>query len=158
MAEPKPPKLLARNRRARHEYHILEQVEAGIELHGTEVRALRQGGAQITDAYVRIERGEAWLHGAHIPPYEFGNRQNHEPLRSRRLLLHRRQIQHLASEVKQQGVTLVPLDLHVERNRVKVELALGRGKRQYDKRQAVAEREAQRQIQRGLRRNWKSEV
>ncbi|MGA7171984.1 MAG: SsrA-binding protein SmpB [Candidatus Dormiibacterota bacterium] len=158
MAEPKEPRLLARNRRARHEYHILEQVEAGIELWGTEVRSLRQGGAQITEAYVRIERGEAWLYGAHIQPYEFGNRQNHDPVRSRRLLLHRRQIDHLAGAVKQSGVTLVPLDLHLFRNRVKVELALGRGKREYDKRYALAEREAQRQMERGIRRDWQGGV
>ena len=154
MTEPKEPRLLARNKRARHEYHILEQIEAGIELWGTEVRSLRQGGAQITEAYVRIERGEAWLYGAHIQPYEFGNRQNHDPGRSRRLLLHRRQIDHLAGAVKQPGLTLVPLDLHLFRNRVKVELALGRGKREYDKRYALAEREARRQMERGVRRNW----
>jgi SsrA-binding protein len=152
--EVKAPRLLARNKRARHEYHILEQLEAGVELWGTEVRSLRQGGAQITEAYVRIERGQAWLHGAHIQPYEFGNRQNHEPGRSRRLLLHRRQIDHLAGAVKQPGVTLVPLDLHLSGNRVKVELALGRGKREYDKRQSIAEREARRQMERGMRRNW----
>jgi SsrA-binding protein len=158
VAEPKEPRLLARNKRARHEYHILEQVEAGIELRGTEVRSLRQGGAQITEAYVRIERGQAWLYGAHIQPYKFGNRQNHDPGRSRRLLLHRRQIDHLASAVKQPGVTLVPLDLHLFRNRVKVELALGKGKREYDKRYALAEREAKRQMERGVRRDWKSGV
>ncbi|HVC22829.1 MAG TPA: SsrA-binding protein SmpB [Candidatus Dormibacteraeota bacterium] len=158
MPEEKEARLLARNRRARHEYHILEQVEAGIELWGTEVRSLRQGGAQITEAYVRIERGQAWLYGAHIQPYEFGNRQNHDPSRSRRLLLHRRQIDHLAGAVKQPGVTLVPLDMHLHRNRVKVELALGRGKREYDKRYALAEREARRQMERGVRRDWKGAV
>lgn len=158
MAEPQAQRLLARNKRARHEYHILEQIEAGIELWGTEVRSLRQGGAQITEAYVRIERGEAWLYGAHIQPYEFGNRQNHDPGRSRRLLLHRRQIDHLAGAVKQPGVTLVPLDLHLYRNRIKVELALGRGKREYDKRYAMAEREARRQMERGVRRDFKSGV
>lgn len=151
-------RLLARNRRARHLFHILEELEAGIELFGTEVRALRQGGAQITEAYVRIERGEAWLHGAHIPPYEFGNRQNHEPLRARRLLLHRRELDQLAGAVKQPGVTLVPLDLHLAGNRVKVEVALARGKREYDKRQALEEREARRQIERGVRREWKTGV
>lgn len=158
MAEPQAQRLLARNKRARHEYHILEQIEAGIELWGTEVRSLRQGGAQITEAYVRIERGEAWLYGAHIQPYEFGNRQNHDPGRSRRLLLHRRQIDHLAGAVRQPGVTLVPLDLHLYRNRIKVELALGRGKREYDKRYAMAEREARRQMERGVRRDFKSGV
>ncbi|MGH7609690.1 MAG: SsrA-binding protein SmpB [Candidatus Dormibacteria bacterium] len=158
MAEPEPPRLLARNRRARFQYQILEQLEAGIELLGTEVRSLRQGGAQITEAYVQIQRGQAWLHGAHILPYEFGNRQNHDPRRSRRLLLHRRQIDHLMGMAKQPGVTLVPLDLHFSGNRVKVGLAVGRGKRQFDKRQAIAEREARRQIERGMRRQVKAGV
>jgi SsrA-binding protein len=158
MADPKEPRLLARNKRARHEYHILEVIEAGIELWGTEVRSLRQGGAQITEAYVRIERGQAWLYAAHIQPYEFGNRQNHDPRRSRRLLLHRREIDHLAGVVKQPGVTVVLLDLHLSHNRVKVELAVGKGKREYDKRYALAEREARRQMERGVRRDWKSGV
>ncbi len=158
MAEPETPKLLARNRRARHLYSILDQFEAGIALIGTEVRSLRQGGAQITDAYVRLERGEAWLHGAHIQQYEFGNRQNHEPGRPRRLLLHRREIAHLEGMVRQPGITVVPLDLHLSHNRVKVQLAVGRGKRAYDKRQAVAEREARRQIERGLRRELRTGV
>ncbi|HEY6538781.1 MAG TPA: SsrA-binding protein SmpB [Candidatus Dormibacteraeota bacterium] len=158
MAEAKAPRSLARNKRARHDYHILEQIEAGIELWGTEVRSLRVGGAQITEAYVRIERGEAWLHGAHIQPYEFGNRQNHDPTRSRRLLLHRRQIDHLQGAVKQPGMTLIPLDMHLHRNRVKVELGLGRGKREYDKRYALAEREARRQMERGMRRDFKNAV
>ena len=151
-------RLLARNRRARHEYLILEQIEAGIELRGTEIRSLRQGGAQITEAYVRIEHGEAWLHGAHIQPYAFGNRQNHEPGRSRRLLLHRREINRLAGMVRQPGVAVVPLDLHLSHNHVKVGLAVGQGKRTYDKRAALAEREARRQMERAVRREWKTGV
>jgi SsrA-binding protein len=158
MPEVEGERLLARNRRVWHEYHILEQIEAGIELRGTEIRSLRQGGAQITEAYVRIERGEAWLHGAHIQPYEFGNRQNHDPGRSRRLLLHHREIDHLAGIVRQPGVTVVPLDLHLSHNRVKVGLGVGRGKRAYDKRQALAEREARRQMERAVRREWKPGV
>ncbi len=145
---------LAVNRRARFEYHILEQYEAGLELSGTEVSSVRRGGAQISEAYVRIEGGEAWILGMHIQPYAFGNRQNHEPARPRRLLLHRREISHLVGWAKQPGITLVPLDLHLTRNRVKVEVAVARGKHQYDKRQAVAEREARRQMERAVRREW----
>ncbi len=147
--------VIARNRRAWHEYHVLEEYEAGLELHGTEVRSLRQGGAQIGEEYVRIERGEAWLLGAHIQPYQFGNRQNHEPGRPRRLLLHRREISHLAGMVKQPGLTMIPLDLHLSGNRVKVRLGVCRGKREYDKRQALMEREAAREVQRGLARAWR---
>ncbi len=119
------------------------------------MRSLRQGGAQIGEAYVRIERGEAWLLGAHIQPYQFGNRQNHEPGRPRRLLLHRREISHLAGMVKQPGLTMIPLDLHLSGNRVKVRLGVCRGKREYDKRQALMEREAAREVQRGLARAWR---
>jgi SsrA-binding protein len=148
--------VIARNRRAWHEYHVLEEYEAGLELHGTEVRSLRQGGAQIAEAYVRIERGQVWLLGAHVQPYQFGNRQNHEPSRPRRLLLHRREIAHLAGVVKQPGLTLIPLDLHLSSNRVKVRLGVCRGKREYDKRQALMEKDAHREMQRGLARAWKA--
>ncbi|MGH7610616.1 MAG: SsrA-binding protein SmpB [Candidatus Dormibacteria bacterium] len=151
MPEPERERLLARNRRARFQYEILEQLEAGLELTGTEVRSLRQGGGQITEAYVQIQGRQAFLHGAHIRPYEFGNRQNHDPSRSRRLLLHRRQIDHLLGVSKQPGNTLVALDLHLSGNRVKLALGVGRGRRQFDKRQVIAEREARRQIERGLR-------
>lgn len=158
MAELEEPRVIARNRRARHQYLILEQMEAGIQLLGTEVSSVRQGGAQITEAFVQIDRGQAWLHGAHIQPYEYGNRQNHEPGRSRKLLLHRREIAHLADLIRQPGIAVVPLDLHLSRNRVKVNLGVGRGKRAYDKRNSIAEREAQRQIERGVRREWKTGV
>jgi SsrA-binding protein len=134
---------------------VLEEYEAGLELHGTEVRSLRQGGAQIAEAYIRIERGEAWLLGAHIQPYQFGNRQNHEPGRARRLLLHRREISHLTGLVKQPGITLIPLDMHLESNRVKVRVGVCRGKREYDKRAALMEKDAKREIQRGLARAWR---
>lgn len=147
--------VLARNKRAWHEYHVLEQFEAGLELHGTEVRSLREGGAQIAEAYVRVEGGEAFLLGAYVRPHAYANRQNHEPLRRRRLLLHRREIDHLLGLAKQPGITLIPLDLHLHRNRVKVEVGVCRGKREYDKRAALAEREARRQMQRALSREWK---
>jgi SsrA-binding protein len=154
MTKPDKSGLIARNRRAWHEYHVLEELEAGLELHGTEVRSLRQGGAQIAEAYVRVDRGQAWLLNAHIQPYQFGNRQNHEPARARRLLLHRREIGHLAGLVKQPGITMIPLDLHLSGNRVKVLLGVCRGKREYDKRAALMEKDARREMQRGLARNW----
>ncbi|HUY61320.1 MAG TPA: SsrA-binding protein SmpB [Candidatus Dormibacteraeota bacterium] len=153
MTTPTKDPILARNRRARFEYFILEALEAGLELVGTEVRALREGHSQLTDAYVRIERGQAWLLGVHIQPYSHGNRQNHDPARPRRLLLHRREIDHLAGAVRQPGVTLVPLDLHLRRNRVKCEIGVAKGKRQVDKRQAIATAEARRDMQRALRRH-----
>ncbi|MHB1526955.1 MAG: SsrA-binding protein SmpB [Candidatus Dormibacteria bacterium] len=156
MSDEERKQLLARNRRAWHEYHVLEEFEAGLELHGTEVRSLRQGGVQIAEAYIRIERGQAWLLGSHIQPYQFGNRQNHEPARARRLLLHRREIGHLAGLVKQPGITLIPLDLHLSGNRVKVQVGVCRGKREYDKRAALMEKDARREMQRGLARNWKT--
>jgi SsrA-binding protein len=145
-------KLIASNRRARHEYHIEESVEAGLVLTGTEVKALRSAGASLSDAYARIEDGEAWLHHLHIPPYEAGSIFNHDPLRARKLLLHRRQIQRLAGKVSQRGYTLVPLRLYFSRGRAKVELALARGKKLYDKREAIGERQADREAQRAVKR------
>ncbi|HVA22167.1 MAG TPA: SsrA-binding protein SmpB [Candidatus Micrarchaeia archaeon] len=153
MTRPAPDGVVARNRRAFHDYFVLERVEAGVALTGSEVRSIRQGGSQIAEAYVRIEGGEAWLLGAHIRPYEQASRQNHEPGRRRRLLLHRREIDHLVGIARQPGHTLVPLDLHLARNRVKCEVGVCRGKRQTDKRQAIAEREAKRQIDRAMRRH-----
>ncbi len=155
MSKDQKEALIARNRRAWHEYHVLEEYEAGLELHGTEVRSLRQGGAQIAEAYIRMERGQAWLLGAHIQPYQFGNRQNHEPSRARRLLLHRRESSHLTGLVKQPGITLIPLDMHLSANRVKVRVGVCRGKREYDKRAALMEKDAKREMQRGLARAWR---
>jgi len=148
-----PDGVVARNRRALHQYFVLERVEAGIELTGTEVRSIRLGGSQIAEAYVRIEAGQAYLLGAHVRPYEQGNRLNHEPLRRRRLLLHRREIDHLQGVARQPGHTLIALDLHLSRNRVKCELGVCRGKRQVDKREAIAAREASREIDRAMRRH-----
>ncbi|MDR7544526.1 MAG: SsrA-binding protein SmpB [Armatimonadota bacterium] len=145
-------KLIASNRRARHEYHIEESLEAGLVLTGTEVKALRSGRASLGDAYARIENGEAWLYHLHIPPYEAGNIFNHDPLRTRKLLLHRRQIERLAGKVSQRGYTLVPLRLYFSRGRAKVEIALARGKKLYDKREAIGEREADREAQRAVKR------
>jgi SsrA-binding protein len=140
--------VLARNRQASHEYHLLEFLEAGIQLTGTEVKALRAGLAHLREGYVRVENGEAWLIQVHIGQYEMGNRQNHEPERRRRLLLHRREIEYLDGRVRLGGLTLVPLRLYLKHNRIKVEIAIARGKKLWDKRQAIAERDARRDVER----------
>ncbi len=139
---------LARNRQASHEYSILERFEAGLELTGTEVKALRAGRAQLREGYVRVENGEAWLIGVNIAEYAQGNRRNHDPQRRRRLLLHRREIEYLGAKVAQQGLTLIPLRLYLKGNRIKLEFGLGRGKKLWDKRQAIAERDARRDVER----------
>jgi SsrA-binding protein len=140
--------MLARNRQARHEYEILETFEAGIELLGAEVKSLRGGRSNLREGYVRIENGQAWLMQTHISPYEQGNRGNPEPDRRRRLLLHKREIEYLDGKVRLQGLTLVPLDLHLRNNRIKLEIGLARGKKLWDKRQAIAERDSRREAER----------
>jgi SsrA-binding protein len=150
--------MLARNRQARHEYEILETFEAGLELQGTEVKAMRAGRANIHEGYVRIENGQAWLLQTHISAYEQGNRSNHEPDRRRRLLLHRREIEYLDSKVRLQGLTLVPLDLHLRNNRIKLEIGLARGKKLWDKRQAIAERDSRREAERVASRARRGDV
>lgn len=144
---------IARNPKATHDYHILDSWEAGIVLTGTEVKSLRHGKASIKEAYARIRNGEVYLEGMSITPYEQGNRYNHDPTRSRKLLLHRREIERLIGAVEQRGLTLVPLDLYFSRGRAKVRLALGRGKKQYDKREDLKRRDAERDVARAL--NWK---
>lgn len=144
-------KFITQNRKARHDYHIVETIEAGIALAGTEVKSLRAGRANLKDSYADIQNGEILLVGAHISPYEEGNRFNHDPERSRRLLLHKREILRLGVKVREKGYTMVPLSLYFKGNRVKVELALVRGKRQYDKRATVAERSAKRDMDRALK-------
>lgn len=144
---------VARNRRARYEYHIEETYEAGLALTGTEVKSLRAGRASIGEAYARVENGEVWLYHAHIPPYEAGSIFNHDPLRKRKLLLHRNEIRRLSGRVQQKGYTLVPLRLYFKRGMAKVELAVARGKRQYDKRVAIETREVQRRIEKAIRRH-----
>jgi len=143
--------VLARNRQATHEYSILETFEAGIELHGTEVKAIRGGRTHLREGYVRVEGGEAWLHGVHVQPYEQGNVHNHEPERRRRLLLHKREIEYLDGKVRQQGLTLVPMKIYLRHNRIKLEIGLARGKKLWDKRQAIAERDARRDAARVTR-------
>ena len=143
---------IARNRRAHFDYAIEETFEAGIELTGTEVRSLREGGGQLTDTFALVRGGEVWLHGLHIKPYSHGNRANAEPDRKRKLLLHKKQIRYLDSKVSRSGMALVPLSLYFSNNGlVKVELALARGKKTYDKRDSVAERDSKIDIQRALK-------
>jgi SsrA-binding protein len=140
--------VLARNRRATHEFAILETFEAGIQLTGTEVKSLRAGKVQLRDGYVRIENGQAWLMQVNISGYEQGNRHNAEPERRRRLLLHKREIEYLDGKVRTQGLTIVALRMYLARNKVKVEVGLARGKKLWDKRQDVARRDAQREMER----------
>jgi len=141
---------VATNRRARHEYWIEETHEAGIALTGTEVKSLRAGHVNLADAFARVEGGEAWLHHLHISPYEQGNIQNHDPMRTRKLLLHKREILRLGARVQQRGYTLVPLRIYFRRGVAKVELGLARGRHTYDKRERIAERDAERRIARAL--------
>jgi SsrA-binding protein len=146
-------KLIADNRKARHEYHLLERYEAGIVLTGTEVKSLRQGGASLQQAYADVREGEAWLIGAHIAEYGQGNIANHEPDRDRKLLLHSKEIASLLGKVRERGLTLVPTRLYFKDGKVKVELALARGKERRDKRRDIAKRDAERQIERALKRS-----
>jgi SsrA-binding protein len=144
-------KLIVENRKARHDFHILERHEAGIALTGTEVKSLRDGGGNLRESYALVRDGELYLVGANIAPYRQGNLQNHDPLRERKLLMHRREIDQLARKVAERGVTLVPLALYFVDGRVKAEIGLARGKEGADKRQAIAERDARRQMERALR-------
>ena len=147
----KPIKIVTENRKARHDYFIEETYEAGIALTGTEVKSLRAGKANLKDSYAQVENGEMFLFKMHISPYEQGNRFNVDPVRPRKLLLHKSEINRLFGKVMQQGLTVVPLKVYFCRGRAKVELALARGKKTYDKRSAMAERDAQRQMERALR-------
>ena len=151
MATQTGEKLIVDNRRARHEYHLGDRVEAGLVLAGTEVKALRDGQATLQQAYAEMRDGEAWLVGLHVPEYSQGNVANHDPDRPRKLLLHRREIERLASGVVEKGFTLVPTRLYFKDGRVKVELALARGKELRDKRRDIAARDARRQIERELK-------
>lgn len=142
---------IARNRRARYDYHVLDSWEAGIVLSGTEVKSLRDGKANLTDAYGVVKDGEVWLLNLHISPYERGTHFNHEPTRSRKLLLHKREIRKLIGAVERQGLTLVPLELYFKDGRAKVRLALGKGKKQHDKRADDKKREDERDMARAMR-------
>ena len=142
---------LASNRRARHDYLILDRMEAGISLLGTEVKSVRNGKVQLKDSYVEIRDAEAWLIGAHIGPYSHGNRQNHDPERPRKLLLNRREIDRIFGRTTIQGQTCIPLAVYLKGNRIKVEIALAKGKRLYDKRQAEKEKLLDREAREGMR-------
>ena len=144
-------KVIAENRKARHEYHLLERFEAGVVLTGTEVKSLRDGGASLQQAYADVREGEVWLIGAHIAEYGQGNVHNHEPDRERKLLMHRKEIASLYGKVRERGLTLVPTRMYFKDGRAKVELALARGKEQRDKRRDLAKRDADRQIERALK-------
>ena len=144
-------KTIAENRRARHDYQLLERVEAGLVLTGTEVKSLRDGRVTLAHAFADIREGEAWLHGVEIAIYDHGNRANHEPTRPRKLLLHRREIDSLYGKVREKGLTIVPTRLYFKDGRAKIELAVARGKEQRDKRRDVAERDARRQVERALK-------
>ena len=152
MAREQGRKVIARNRRARYDYRIEDTYEAGLVLTGTEVKSLRAGRASLTDGFAQISDGEVWLHNVHIPEYTQGTWTNHEPRRTRKLLLHRKEIEKLSARTAEQGLTLVPLSLYFKDGKAKVELGLGRGKRTYDKRQDLASRDAAREMDRALRR------
>ena len=148
----KEEKILAKNRRAYHDYEILEKYEAGIELVGTEVRSLRDNNCQLTDAFALVRKGEVWLHNLHIAPFKNGSIFNVDPDRKRKLLLHKKQIREFERQTAERGMALVPLKIYFnEKNLVKVELAVARGKKLYDKRQSMAERDSKREIARALK-------
>jgi SsrA-binding protein len=144
-------KTITVNRKATHDYHILETLEAGLSLLGTEIKSIREGRVSIREAYVRPDDGELWLVGAHVAIYPPASSLNHDPTRNRRLLLHRKQIRELARAVSAEGVTVIPLRLYLRGGRAKLEIALARGKKHYDKRAAIAKRESDRRMQQALR-------
>jgi SsrA-binding protein len=150
-------KLVASNRRAHHNFDILETHEAGLVLQGTEVKSLRESRADLKESYARIDGNEAWLLGLHISPYAQGNRANHDPLRPRKLLLHRGELNRLLGKIMEKGLTLVPLRLYFKQGRAKVELGLARGRKTLDKRHAIREREETREVQRALRERTRAE-
>jgi SsrA-binding protein len=156
MTRPEPKvrsgdRVVAKNRKARHEFHVLQTWEAGLVLQGTEVKSLRDGKANLADAYARLDGGELWLYNMHVSPYEAGNRFNHDPLRRRKLLMHRSELRRLVGEVEQKGLTLVPLDVHFSGGIAKVDLALVRGKKLHDKRDTLRERAVARDMERGIK-------
>lgn len=155
MVREKGRKLVAQNRKARHDYTIEDVYEAGLVLHGTEVKSLRAGRATLVDGYADVKDGEVWLHNVHIPEYTEGTWTNHEPRRARKLLLHDQEISKLIGKTKEGGLTLVPLSIYFKDGYAKVELALARGRKSYDKRQAIAERDAKREAERATGRHAK---
>lgn len=144
-------KVIAENRKARHDYFVEERYEAGIILTGTEIKSIRAGRVNLKDSYAEVINGQIWLNQMHISPYEQGNRFNHDPLRKRKLLFHRSEIAKMTGKVQQQGMTLVPLKIYLKQGLAKIELGLCKGKKNYDKRDDLAERDAKRQMERDLR-------
>ncbi|GAA4875449.1 MULTISPECIES: SsrA-binding protein SmpB [Saccharopolyspora] len=155
MVKERGRKVIAQNRRARHDWSVLDTYEAGIALTGTEVKSLRQGKASLVDGFATVDDGEVWLRNVHIPEYTEGTWTNHEPRRSRKLLLHRHEILRLVGKIKETGLSLVPMSLYFSDGKAKVELALARGKKAHDKRQDLAKRDAEREIQREMGRRAK---
>lgn len=151
MAITRGEKLVAQNKKAFHDYHIEDRYEAGIVLTGTEIKAIRGGKVNMRDSFAQIRRGEAFLHNMHISPYEQGNRYNHEPLRTRKLLLNRGEISRLIGMIKEKGYTLVPLKVYLKNGLAKVEIALAKGKKDYDKRESIKQRDAKREIQKAIK-------
>jgi SsrA-binding protein len=156
MADNERTKLVVENRKAYHEYTIEERLESGIELAGTEVKSIRQGKVNMGDSYAAVDNGELWLYDLHISPYEQGNRFNKDPLRPRRLLMHKREILRLFNIVRQEGLTLIPTRLYFKNGRVKVEISVARGKKLYDKRDAMARRQAGREIEKKMKEQGRS--
>lgn len=149
-ADPNARRIVLTNRKARHEYHILETFDAGIALVGTEVKSIRNGRVNLQDAYCKVENGEVWIHNMHISPFEQGSRWNVDPRRPRKLLFHRREIETLRAQLEQKGFTLVPLALYFQRGFAKLEVGVGRGKKLYDKREDIADRDRERQMRREM--------
>ena len=145
-------KVVATNRKASHEYFLLERIEAGIALQGSEIKSIRAGQISLAEAYIRVDGNQAWLEDAHIAPYEHAGIFNHEPRRPRKLLLHRKQIHQLWNQVRQKGVTIIPLRVYLKEGRAKVEIAVAKGKKLYDKRETIAKRDAEREIERNFHR------
>lgn len=145
-------KVVAKNRKARHDYFLIETFEAGMVLQGSEIKSIRAGQISIKEAYVRIEDQEAWLINAHIAPYDPASKQNHDPIRKKKLLLHGKEIRKLDDSIRQKGTTIIPLSVYLSKGRAKLEIAIARGKRSYDKRQAIKKRDSQREIDRELSR------
>lgn len=148
-------KVIASNRKARHDYAISDTYEAGLVLTGSEIKSIRAGQVNLRDGYATIKEDELWLENTHIAPYDQASRENHDPRRTRKLLLHRREIDRLAGKLQEKGLTLIPLRLYLKNNRAKVELGLGRGKRQYDKRTTLKQKDARKQIERAIGRRQK---
>ena len=150
----KPVKMIAVNRKARHEYELLDRYEAGIELKGTEIKSIRQGKVQLKDAYISIRDGQAIVKGMHISPYEFGNRFNHDEVRDRRLLLHKREILKLDQAVRLKGLTLIPLNIYITHGLCKMEIAVARGKNLHDKRESAKKRDVEREIRKLVKERY----